>query len=87
MTVSVDIWLRGTDFATTAMFEGITRPPGVWIDDETRVPQFDPETFESSIPGLFLAGGVISGRDTSAIFIENGRFHGETIVEVIASRR
>ena len=37
MTVSVDIWLRGTDFATTAMFEGITRPPGVWIDDDVRL--------------------------------------------------
>ena len=33
-----------------------------------------------------LAGGAICGRDTSNIFIENGRFHGEKIVSVIAER-
>ena len=38
------------------------------------------------MPGLFLAGGAICGKDTSNIFIENGRFHGETIIGVIAHR-
>ena len=51
---------------------------------ETRVPTYDPETFETNVPGLFLAGGAICGRDTSNIFIENGRFHGEKIVATIA---
>ena len=37
MTVSVDIWLRGTDFATTATIEGIARAPGVWVDDDVRL--------------------------------------------------
>jgi bacillithiol disulfide reductase len=54
--------------------------------DEKRVPTYDPETFETNVPGLFLAGGAICGRDTSNVFIENGRFHGEKIVETIASR-
>ena len=40
-------------------------------------PEFNPETFETNVPGMFLAGGAICGRDTSNIFIENGRFHGE----------
>ena len=53
---------------------------------ETRVPTYDPETFETNVPGLFLAGGAICGRDTSNIFIENGRFHGEKIVATIAER-
>ena len=44
-------------------------------------PEFNPETFETNVPGVFLAGGAICGRDTSNIFIENGRFHGETIVQ------
>jgi putative YpdA family bacillithiol system oxidoreductase len=53
---------------------------------EKRVPTYDHETFETNVPGLFLAGGAICGRDTSNVFIENGRFHGEKIVETIARR-
>jgi hypothetical protein len=36
MTVSVDICLRGQDFATTASIEGIARPPGEWVDEDVR---------------------------------------------------
>src|ERR1700716_4089081 len=36
MTVQVDIWLRGTDFATTETIEGIAREPGAWMDDDVR---------------------------------------------------
>jgi thioredoxin reductase (NADPH) len=49
-------------------------------------PVVDPDTFETNVPGLFVAGGAIAGVDTGTIFIENGRFHGEKIVEVIAGR-
>ena len=49
-------------------------------------PCYDPETFETNVPNLFVAGGAIAGVDTGTIFIENGRFHGEKIVEVIAGR-
>jgi thioredoxin reductase (NADPH) len=49
-------------------------------------PVHDPATFESSVPGLFVAGGALAGIDTGTIFIENGRFHGEKIIEAIASR-
>ena len=58
---------------------------GVVLRDK-RVPTYDPETFETNVRGLFLAGGAICGRDTSNIFIENGRFHGEKIVATIADR-
>jgi len=53
---------------------------------ERRGPVHDPATFETNVPGLFVAGGAIAGIDTGTIFIENGRFHGEKIVEVIAGR-
>ena len=53
---------------------------------EREGPVHDPETFETNVRNLFVAGGAIAGVDTGTIFIENGRFHGETIVEVIASR-
>ena len=58
---------------------------GIELDDR-RAPIYDPETFETTVPGLFVAGGALAGIDTGTIFIENGRFHGEKIVEVIASR-
>ena len=58
---------------------------GVVMDDR-RVPAYDPATFETNVPGLFVAGGALAGMDTGNIFIENGRFHGEQIVEVIAAR-
>ena len=36
MNVSVDVWLRGTDFARTETIEGITHPPSAWTDDDVR---------------------------------------------------
>jgi len=54
--------------------------------NERDAPVHDPSTFETNVPGLFVAGGAIAGVDTGTIFIENGRFHGEKIVEVIARR-
>jgi thioredoxin reductase (NADPH) len=58
---------------------------GVTLDGRG-VPAYSPDTFETNVPGLFVAGGVIAGKDTAPIFIENGRFHGERIVETIARR-
>ena len=54
---------------------------GVRLDPETRKPALDPNTLESNVPGIHLAGVVIGGRHTSEIFIENGRFHGKHIIK------
>ena len=37
MTVSVDVWLRGNDFATTEQIEGIPRLPEEWVDDDVQL--------------------------------------------------
>jgi len=37
MNVSVDVWLRGNDFATTEMIEGIARAPRDWTDEDVRM--------------------------------------------------
>jgi hypothetical protein len=37
MAFSVDVWLRGSDFATTAALEGIEREPGAWTDEDVRI--------------------------------------------------
>jgi thioredoxin reductase (NADPH) len=58
---------------------------GITLTDRD-APTFDPVTFETNVPGLFVAGGAIAGQDTGTIFIENGRFHGEKIIETIAAR-
>ena len=54
---------------------------GVHLDPETRKPALDPNTLESNVPGIHLAGVVIGGRHTGEIFIENGRFHGKQIID------
>ena len=58
---------------------------GVVLNDRS-APVYDPQTFETNVPGLFVAGGAVAGIDTGTIFIENGRFHGERIIDVIARR-
>ena len=57
---------------------------GIEIESETGKPVHDPNTFETHVPGLYVAGGMVSGRQTNKIFIENGRFHGGKIVAHLA---
>jgi thioredoxin reductase (NADPH) len=64
----------------------LLRQAGVRVDETTLVPEHDPATLETTVPGLFVAGALVSGRQTSRIFIENGRFHGEAIVGAITGR-
>ena len=59
---------------------------GVRCDGQTLAPDYDPETFETNVPNLFVAGGAVAGKNTGTIFIENGRFHGEKIIDVLARR-
>ena len=59
---------------------------GVTIDPDTLEPKYSAETYETNVPGLFVAGGQLAGRKTGTVFIENGRFHGEVIAKTIAGR-
>jgi thioredoxin reductase (NADPH) len=52
-------------------------------DDAFRTPVFDQASFETSRPGVYLAGTVCGGYHTSRWFIENGRFHARQIVKHI----
>jgi thioredoxin reductase (NADPH) len=60
---------------------------GITLDPVTLAPVADPATFETGIPGLFVAGSVVAGRDTNRIFVENGRVHGRAIVAALLARR
>jgi thioredoxin reductase (NADPH) len=59
---------------------------GVKVDPETLKPAHDPETFETNVAGIYLAGSIVSGRDTNLTFIETGRFHGAAIVRAIVEK-
>ena len=59
---------------------------GVRFEGEDRLPVCNPETLESNIPGIYLAGVIVAGSRTNEIFIENGRFHGRQIAASLAAR-
>jgi thioredoxin reductase (NADPH) len=50
------------------------------IDATTGIPAHNPDTLETAVPGVFIAGVVVAGFDANKVFIENGRFHGDKIV-------
>lgn len=66
---------------------GFIRAMGVNIDDATGRPQFNPETMETNIENLFIAGVLAAGNDANEIFIENGRFHGGLIAQKIKEQQ
>ena len=56
---------------------------GVRLDGPSRVPAHDPETLESNVPSLYLAGALLGGVDVGRIFIENSRHHASRIAGAI----
>jgi thioredoxin reductase (NADPH) len=62
------------------------RSAGVHLEPNRLRPECNPQTLESNVPGLYLAGVILAGLDTNEIFIENGRFHGKAVVSDIAEK-
>lgn len=54
--------------------------------DEVRCPAYNPETMETNMPGIFLAGVVCGGMNTHKWFIENSREHAEQIIRTITKK-
>ena len=48
--------------------------------DEKRTPQYNNDTHESNIEGIYLAGVICGGMDTHSLFIENSREHAVKII-------
>jgi thioredoxin reductase (NADPH) len=65
----------------------LLRDAGVIVDENTRIPQHDPGTMETNVPGLYVAGSIAAGDFNNRIFIENGRLHGDLIMRSIAEKR
>lgn len=59
---------------------------GITIDKETGRPHFNPDSMETNIEGLYIAGVIAAGNNANEIFIENGKFHGGQIAKSILSK-
>jgi thioredoxin reductase (NADPH) len=96
---SEDVVLDGPDGRTRIVADAVLlltgyhsdptllRTAGADLDPASGAPFHHPDTFESSVPGLFVVGACVAGRESGRIFIENGRFHGAMAVKEIARRR
>jgi thioredoxin reductase (NADPH) len=53
------------------------------FNKETLVSEFNEDTLESNVKGIYLAGSIIAGKNSNKIFIENSREHGNKIINHI----
>jgi thioredoxin reductase (NADPH) len=60
---------------------------GVRFEGADRLPVCNPDTLESNVSGIYLAGVIVAGSRTNEIFIENGRFHGRQIAQALTKRQ
>ncbi|XOV92473.1 MAG: YpdA family putative bacillithiol disulfide reductase [Bacteroidota bacterium] len=56
-------------------------------DDEFKTPEYNPETMETNVKNIFLAGVICGGLKTNIWFIENSRVHAEMIIKEIKRRK
>ena len=59
---------------------------GIDLKEENLRPIYNPETMETNVENLYLAGVVCGGKDTHLWFIENSRIHANMIVKHILSK-
>jgi len=56
-------------------------------DDEKKLPNYNPDTMESNVSGLYLAGVICGGMETHKWFIENSRIHAKIIIKDIKGKK
>ena len=54
--------------------------------DENKFPKYNPETMETNVEGLYLAGVICGGMETHKWFIENSRVHSKIIAQNISDK-
>jgi putative YpdA family bacillithiol system oxidoreductase len=54
--------------------------------DGKGIPQYNSETMETNIEGLYLAGVICGGKETHKWFIENSRIHAKQIAEHVENK-
>jgi len=84
LTLPNDFVLAMTGYQPNyALFERLGIPIG---DDDACKPIFNPDTLETQLPNVYMAGVACAGLQTSKLFIENTRDHGDIIVGNICGK-
>lgn len=55
-------------------------------NDEKKLPEYNVDTMETNIKGLYLAGVICGGMETHKWFIENSRIHAKMIIDHIIAK-
>ncbi|APG60234.1 YpdA family putative bacillithiol disulfide reductase [Christiangramia salexigens] len=55
-------------------------------EDGRKIPEYNEDTMETNVPGIFLAGVICGGVETHKWFIENSRIHAKLIMDHISSK-
>ncbi|MBT8235372.1 MAG: YpdA family putative bacillithiol disulfide reductase [Bacteroidia bacterium] len=55
-------------------------------DDANKFPEYNKDTMETNVPGLYLAGVICGGMETHKWFIENSRIHAKIIMKAIQEK-
>jgi thioredoxin reductase (NADPH) len=66
---------------------GLLQRAGIHVDPVTLVPEVDAATCESNVPGLYVAGTLLAGRDPANFFIDNSRDPGGRSARALLARR
>jgi len=56
-------------------------------EDDVMEPTYNPETMESNMPNIYLAGVICGGMKTHVWFIENSREHAKLIIASIMKKQ
>jgi thioredoxin reductase (NADPH) len=64
----------------------LLRRAGVVLKEDSLVPVYDADTYETNVPGLYVSGTVMAGIHTEKVFIENGRDHAAAIIDHICQK-
>jgi thioredoxin reductase (NADPH) len=84
LTVENDFVLAMTGYLPDFNF---LRQMGIQLGtDEMKTPVHDPETMETNVPGIYLAGVICGGMQTNKWFIENSRNHADKILRHFQSQ-
>lgn len=83
LTIKADFVIPHIGYRPDAEF---LRRCGILLDEKTLIPHYDTTTYETNIPGMYVAGSVMCGCETWNIFIENGRAHALPIIQSILAK-
>lgn len=56
-------------------------------NDAKKIPHYNPDTMETNVPNMYLAGVICGGMETHKWFIENSRIHAKVIIKDILSKK